>query len=265
MAGSSKSSKGKLYLYYRCPGATPQSNTARECHAPSFRADHVDAVTWQWVKSNLIDPDELVEGLTSYQEDCERQNQPIRERLQLVDGLLSANRTQLQRLLDLYLSGEFPKEMLVDRKSRLEATVGALEKERLGLASSLEAHTLSDEQIESLQKLALKIAEGLQVAEERFEARRRIIELLDLQATLSIESGEKVVYARCILDEESLSVVSSTTDNTSHPTHSGTMQLCGPGHPSLQSSWSADRAGHPIPGFLALPSYRPDRETGPPD
>ena len=180
------------------------------------------------MKSNLIDPDELIEGLRAYQEDCERQNQPLRERLQLVDGLLSDNRTQLQRLLDLYLSGEFPKEMLVDRKSRLEATVKALEKERLGLTSSLENHTLTDEQIETLQNLALRIAEGLAVAEEQFEARRRIMELLDVQATLSIEDGEKIVYLRCILDEEGLSLVSSTTGNTCRPMPRGRRPPHGP-------------------------------------
>jgi len=60
MAGSSKFSQGKVYLYYRCPATVPNSNTARTCHAPSFRAGDVDAVTWEWIRSNIINPDELL-------------------------------------------------------------------------------------------------------------------------------------------------------------------------------------------------------------
>ena len=33
------------------------------------------------------------------------------------------------RPLDLYLSGDIPKEMLTERKTRLETTIAALEKE----------------------------------------------------------------------------------------------------------------------------------------
>jgi len=39
---------------------------------------------------------------------------------------------ELERLLGLYLSGGFPREMLTGRKTRLEATVGALKEEGAG-------------------------------------------------------------------------------------------------------------------------------------
>jgi hypothetical protein len=113
--------------------------------------------------------------------------------------------------LDLYLSGEFPKEILTERKARLEATIRALEKERAGLMTHLEARMLTVDRIESLQDFTAKIVRGFEAAEEDFETRHRVIQLLDAQATLAVENGQKVVYARCILGEAERCVVSNST------------------------------------------------------
>ncbi len=264
MTGMSRSSKGKIYLYYLCPGTQPHSNAARKCDMPSFLADHVDAAVWEWIKSNLVDPDELSEGLRAYQEECERENKPLRERLNVVDGLLSGNRSQLQRLVDLYLSGEFSKEFLVDRKNRLEATVHALQKERASLESSLETHTLSDDQIHALQNLARNLAEGLEVAEADFDLRRRIVEMLDVQVTLSIEDGQKVVYVRCMLEEERLSVVSHTTGSTCHPSHGDRRLPRELARRWPQWSEPTGPAGYPVRPYRVLPGDGPGRERAPP-
>jgi hypothetical protein len=68
----------------------------------------------------------------------------------------------LERLLDLYLSGDFAKEMLTDRKARLETTIAALEKERADLVITLESRTISDAQILTIEKFVKKVAEGLE-------------------------------------------------------------------------------------------------------
>jgi hypothetical protein len=40
-------------------------------------------------------------------------------------------------------------------------------------------------------------SQGIDLAENNFAARRRIIDLLDVVATLKIEDGQKVVYTEC--------------------------------------------------------------------
>jgi len=147
MYGDSQAWGDTLYQYYRCWSARHWEDSARSCSAPGFRADQVDAAVWEWVKSFLLDPAVLGRGLSEYQAERDRENAPIRERLKVVDDLLADNRAQLERLLDLYLSGEFPKEALTDRKIRLETTISALEKERAGLVAHLEARTLTADQI----------------------------------------------------------------------------------------------------------------------
>jgi len=199
-----------LYLYYRCP-ATKGKAYANKCHSSLFPATEVDAVVWQWVKSFLTDPKALNCGLDEYRAARELENAPLRERLQVVSDLLDQNREQLARLLDLYLSGEFTKELLTDRKVRLETTIGALEREHTGLTEVLESRTLTPGQIRALQDFAARAAKGLMHAEDDISERRVLIQDLDVQATLAVEDGQKVVYAQCLLGEQRLFVVSPTT------------------------------------------------------
>jgi site-specific DNA recombinase len=189
------------YQYYRCP-ATKPGDYARECDMPTFRADVVDAAVWDWIKSFLSDPVALTEGLAEYQAVRERESAPIRQRLKVVDDLVRENRQQLERLLDLYLSGDFPRELLTERKTRLEATIEALARERAGLLAHLEARTLTPGQMQSFLEFAAKVGQGLDLADANFETRRRVIEELDVQAVLTVEDAQKVAYVSCIIHPE---------------------------------------------------------------
>jgi hypothetical protein len=111
-------------------------------------------------------------------------------------------RQQLERLLHLYLSGEFPKEALTDGKTRLEKTILALEKERAGLVACLEAGELTESQIKTLKDFVAKVADGIDVADADLETRRGVVEALKVQAILKVEDGQKVVRARCMLGEK---------------------------------------------------------------
>ena len=99
---------------------------ARECDMPTIRADHVDAQVWSWVKSFLMEPEVLEQGLLAYQQERETESAPMRARLEIVNDLLADERAQLERLLDLYLSRAFPKDVLTDRKARIEETIASL-------------------------------------------------------------------------------------------------------------------------------------------
>jgi hypothetical protein len=87
----------------------------------------------------------------------------MRGRLQVVAELIADKRTKLEKLLDLYLSGEYPKEMLLDRKARLEKTILALERESTALRAVLEKNLLTTEQVRTMQEFAAKVRERLEV------------------------------------------------------------------------------------------------------
>ena len=143
-----------------------------------FRVDQVDEVVWSWAKSLLTEPQALEEALLAQKERQDEENAPIRERLGIVDDLLADNQRQVERLLDLYLNSAFPREVLMDRKGRLESTIEALEKERRSLCIHLEARTLTAKQIQTIQGFAFKLAKGLTAidADDSFELRQQILE-----------------------------------------------------------------------------------------
>jgi len=216
MAGTSTRSDGVLYQYYRCPasrskGSKKSLDYVRTCDLPRFRVDMVDGAIWNRIKKWLCDPRQLADELNQHRADKDKENEPLRGRLAVVDDLLADTRRQLERLLDLYLVGDFAKDMLIERKERLEATIAALNKEQVNLARTLEAQTLTGDQIETIFEFAATIADKLEIADADFDARQHIIELLDVEARLMMDGDTKVIYVQCVLGDDTLGVTSATS------------------------------------------------------
>ena len=205
--------KGKLY--YRCSRSRGEV-LGQPCNAKSFRADAVDDTVWRWVEALMTDPVMLTEGLQVEQEEREQANAPLRQRVAVVDDLLADNQRQLERLLDLYLSGDFGKEILMERKTRLETTIGALSGERKGLIAQVEARTLTDDQLQDIEDFAARIAGGLEGEIGDFETKRAILEALDVKAALTVEDGEQVAYAYCLSYGDVLSIKPTTSRRCGH-------------------------------------------------
>jgi len=205
-AQSASSARGG-YAYYYCPAHLHMDSYVRECNQKQyFRVDLVDTVVWQWVRSLLAYPERLAEGLRAEQSERQEANQPLRDRLAVIDHLLADNLQQLDRLLKLYLTGNFPEEVLLEHRRRLETTVDGLQGERGGLIAQLETQALTDEQIANIVKFAEKVAQGLEKADQDLDIRRRLIELFDVRAILTVEDGKQIAYVRCMVDEAVLPV-----------------------------------------------------------
>ena len=202
----------KYYLYYRCNGYMGYVANV-ECNLPSFRVDIVDKIVWNWVKDLLTKPGVLEHGLVEYQEGREQFCAPIRDRLIVLEDLWQGSKTQLDRVLDLYISGQVQRELLIDKKQQLESTLSALEKERDELNLNLESEALSEYEIQQIVDFAAQIAEGLGPGDESFEDRRRIIELLDVRASFTVEDNQKYVDVWCFLGRNKLSIENPTSRN----------------------------------------------------
>jgi len=61
---------------------------------------------------------------------------------------LDDNQGQLTRLLDLYLAGDFVREVLTERRTRLEENISNLRKEHSDISSHLNQLVVSDRQME---------------------------------------------------------------------------------------------------------------------
>jgi site-specific DNA recombinase len=201
--------RGKHH-YYICNG---RYQIVSLCDMPSFRGDLLDEIVWQWVKGLMQHPDQLAEGLRGEQAESERAHSALRERLTIIEARLADTQTQLDKLLDLYLNGDFPKEFLTERKARLEKDVADLTRERKELAAHLQAAIITDAQIAEIETYCAEVREGLDNA--TFEDKRRYFELLKVRGKLAVENEEKVVYASCRIGQQRLSQVqTSPSSNT---------------------------------------------------
>jgi hypothetical protein len=154
------------------------------------------------VKGLMQDPQELADGLRAEQAEAERGNSVLRSRLEIIDKRLTDTRAQLVRLLDLYLQGDFSKEMLTERKAQLEKDVIDLAQKRVELSVHPQDIGVTDEQIAAIETFCADMREGLDSA--TFEDKRRYFELLDVRGKLAVEDGEKVIYIKCKLGEQRL-------------------------------------------------------------
>jgi site-specific DNA recombinase len=154
--------------YYRCNGAHQKPAV---CDMPYFRGDVLDKVIWDWVRRTMQDPKNLVAGLRASQTESEQENQALRQRLSLIESQLREKDSELKRLLDLYLSGAFPKEMLIERKEHLEKIVADLERERSDVVSHIQSVLVTDKEIAEIEAWCAEIREGLDAA--TFEDKQR--------------------------------------------------------------------------------------------
>jgi site-specific DNA recombinase len=210
------SGHGREYRNYRC-AARLGYVVAKECDLPSFRVEAVDEAIWNWVCSLLNDPGTLAESLEAYQQQRRSAQAQQYERLEVIAGILEQQRTQLTRLLDLNIAGEFPKEILAERKSHLEKSIQDLEAERRSLTGRLNASSLTGDRIKMIEAFANNVSKRLEHAYDDFASRRNIIEELEVRATLEVQDGLPICSAECILGEEVLSIAHSSSPTTDWP------------------------------------------------
>ena len=193
--GRTRKSSLRLNQYYYCKGRdqTPVSL----CDMSTFRADDVNQAVWIWLSELLQIPGNIADGLHKMQEEIKRSNFAIFERLALIDGQLNKTEEKHARLLDLYLEGDFPLEVLNQRKDELKKSIIDLKREQTELNAYTETVILTEEGIAEIESFCESARSGLDHA--TFEVKRKLIELLDVRGKLAIENEEKVIYISCKL------------------------------------------------------------------
>ena len=186
--------RGK-HQYYLCNG---KRQVVKLCDMPNVRGDWVDAMVWEWAKMIIENPENLRVGLDDAQKELEQENQALFERLGIIEDQMNQYQDQLDRLLDLYLDGDFPKEVLTERKARLEDLLFNFGKEQNDLMAQVRHVTMTDDQLSYIEEFCAKIRTGLDHAD--FNTKRQIIELLDIRGKVAFENGKKVLYLKCLID-----------------------------------------------------------------
>ena len=199
---------GKKYSYYACYVKHGQTRYTFNCDGPTGfqRVEYVDAHVWAWVKTFLMDPSAMRDGLQGMQDDRETELAPLYRRLAVIDEILANNGDQLERLLDLYLSGDVERLYLIDKKQQLESTIEAMEGERAAVMAQTDAQFIQADHLKIIEARAAELRDELDNTEHDFKAQRRLIELLDVRVALTKVAGEIEARAECVLGVDVLPV-----------------------------------------------------------
>ena len=188
--------------YYYCGGT--EQKPIKLCDARPFKGKDVDRVIWEWLVNLIKDPRAVMEGLQDSKNDAAQENKILIDRLGMIEGQIEGQDIQLSKLLDLYLSGDFPKDVLNERKARLEKNLANLRKEHQDLTATLEDIALTDRQVDEIQEYCDSIRDRLDTAS--FDEKRQLIDLFDVHGKLAIENEEKVIYITCLLTPQPVSL-----------------------------------------------------------
>lgn len=160
----------------------------------------------------LVDPDALALGLRMQRMEAETRLIPIRQQVTMLEEQIGKLRVQLERLLDLYLESEIEKEQWVPRRDRLSAKLASHIEQHDKLQRRLTEDHVTDEQIRGMRQFTREISLGIDAIEDNFEAKRHIVDTLDVQVTLGHnDDGDKAVYASCAIGPSELCIVSEDT------------------------------------------------------
>lgn len=164
---------------------------------------------WDWIEKILGRPGFIRQSLLEAKEASEKFNQSLYDRLQTVEELIAQNQEKLNRLLDLYLTGDFDREMLVEKQTQIQQIISDLERERGDILINLEESVITDEQIINIEAVAQEIRSKLN-GKKDFDSKWKVLEMMNVSGTLAFEDGEKVIYVQCVLGRDRLSVNSAT-------------------------------------------------------
>jgi site-specific DNA recombinase len=206
--------------FYHCHGQTNRS--ARPCpyKGTSFSAKKVDPVVWQWIATTLLDEQAIVDGYNNLYQHSQSEVAMLENQRAVFARQYQETQQQLERLLDLYLSGGFDKAILEQRKEVLEKTLNTLKEELSTVDAALLEQTGSEDDLAALLAFAGQVKSN--VTDLTFEYKRHLVEILNVRATLTVEDGMPIVYVVSRIDRARLPIDSNGNGSTNLNSYSAT-------------------------------------------
>ncbi len=180
--------------YYCCPAGNERKKvlTIRQCSNVNYRIDIADRVAWDWIEEIITNEEKLKAGLLAYQAQQEEVVSPVKAELAIVVGLMEKHEAELNELLTtmkLLTSPRAKANVALDIE-RVEGTLDELDRRREALQEKLKTKSLTDEQVMSLVEFARMVAADLETVRARPEAKRKVLEMLDVQVTFFADNVE---------------------------------------------------------------------------
>jgi len=186
-----RNSARKLYKYYRCLSThTPQGTCGRN----QFPSDKTDETVWQFALELIRDPDKLIKGWQELQKDQREEQGELQTRIASLDEQIAQLTTTLEEVIQSATDAKSKSlgKVLTERAETMGAMLDELEARKDALTNQLDQSPIRDEDVAlftSEVKALGAMYEALHTIDEEadFEAKRALIDILNLKATLRID------------------------------------------------------------------------------
>jgi hypothetical protein len=92
-------------------------------------------------------------------------------------------------------------------------TLDSLRAQRDEVKANLHEQAVDSDWVLTIMGFAEAMHDELIEAEEDFQARRRLVELLNVTGEVAFEDGDKVLYLHCVVGEKRVSIASQSTSS----------------------------------------------------
>lgn len=175
--------KDGYYYYYRCSGQVNhlQLDFKTKCRG-YIRVELIDDIVWEAVREFLKDPERIRTSLLTVSE----QPDNAADRLADVEKEIANLRAQQGRLLDLYLDGQVPRDLLDQRQQTLQSRLDSFEAMHLELVEQ-QRRVITPQRIESILEAISRIQDGLDNATDK--QKKAVMDMLEVAAYLDRAAG----------------------------------------------------------------------------
>ena len=211
VSGVTKVDKGRCYGYYKCNARHLPKKFGYRCDLPQFRVDDVDSAVWEWIRSILLNPEELRRALEGYRARQADSNSPLESMFEANQAKLDELENEKDRLIKAYSAGVLSLDEIAKQKTDLDKQIATLTGAIASLHAELKEKTFTAEEMETIESLAAQYREEVELADSDPRAKRDILQLLSVEVVLSVKDGKKWADVSCKLGEKSYAVNSNSS------------------------------------------------------
>ncbi len=195
LIGESTRKPGKsLYRCYACGRSTSKHiDDPNRCHASRLNADTAERVVWNAIRDAMLEPDRLWVGVQQRRDEERQSRRIIEAALAAIEADNAKDKTKIDRLLDLYMSGDLDKATYIAKRRSLDDALDKRQQELAALSARLaEGSVLTDEQVSDLRAFQSEIAARMRDDVPATD-KMRLIDLLRVECVYNSEMRELAI------------------------------------------------------------------------
>lgn len=178
-SGASKpnNSRGGMNFYYRCGSqiSSRRAATGVSCDAKLVRADWIEDLVWDYIKTSVKNPGEVLEELRTAMESELADVPKIAEHRKELERILRQKENENDRMLDAYRHEVMDMETLKEHMKRSKAEIEPVQAEYMKLMGEESNRATTVESIATTEELLQTFRDGIDLPLD-WEGRREMVE-----------------------------------------------------------------------------------------